>query len=611
MQVKLVLLIQGSIAIILLLTQNWIETRAEHQILDSARDRALVTADGVINGMNMLMVTGAISDPKNRTLYIKKMAASKGIKGLSIIRAKQVSDQFGPGLPEEQPSDAIEREVLNTGKIYNKQIIANGANRESSMLRVIVPFIVSRDFRGTDCLLCHHVKVGSVNGAANILIDLTNDQKKIRQVKLDLWAGQLVLQLLLYIIIWSLVRTFTRPIKVLQKTMTAMQSDGDLSRRVHLTGSHEITQIASTFNALVTNLQRTEKQRDNVMQALEERSSQLNALNQVAVTITSSLNLQNMLDVIMKHGITLTGAKASCIAFYDEETGRFKEWITHGLSAHFVKNMSFQPGGLADEAFTTANYILSNDRPETVHKLSNLVREEGLRCFVCLPLTSHDHRLGVIYFYCTDRDTFKPTDIELLATFASLVAQTIDNARLYAQMQEQARTDALTGLNNRRTFDALLADELARAQRFSRPVSLLMLDIDHFKHVNDTYGHQTGDAVLKGLSELLGWQARAVDRVCRYGGEEITIILPETDLEIAAKVAERLRAAVEAQPFDVNAEAPLHITVSIGVASFPVHADSVQTLVAAADAAMYAAKAGGRNRVVRYEPVSGQEIAHE
>jgi diguanylate cyclase (GGDEF)-like protein len=346
-------------------------------------------------------------------------------------------------------------------------------------------------------------------------------------------------------------------------------------------------------------------------QALEERSSQLSALNQVAVTITSSLNLQNMLDVIMKHGITLTGSQACCIAFYDEATGRFKDWITHGLSEHFAKNMSFQHGGLADEAFNTASYILSNDRPETIYKLSNLAREEGLRCFVCLPLTSHDHRLGVIYFYCTDRDTFIPADIELLATFASLVAQAIENARLYAQMQEQARTDALTGLNNRRTFDALLADELARAQRFNRPVSLLMLDIDHFKRVNDTYGHQAGDVVLKVLGELLGRQARAIDRVCRYGGEEITVILPETGFEIAAKVAERLRAAVEAHPFDINGGAPLRITVSIGVASFPAHADSVQTLMVAADAAMYAAKAGGRNRVVRYEPAPGQAAAQE
>jgi diguanylate cyclase (GGDEF)-like protein len=344
---------------------------------------------------------------------------------------------------------------------------------------------------------------------------------------------------------------------------------------------------------------------------LETRNSQLDTLNQVAVAITSSLDLQNRLDEIMKHGISLTGAGASCVAFYDEATGRFKEWITHGLSQHFVNNMSFQSGGLADKAFNTANYILSNDRPETMYKLSNLAREEGLRCLICLPLTGHDQCLGVIYFYRADRDTFMPAEIELLTIFASLVAQAIENARLYEQMQEQARTDALTGLKNRRTFDTLLVDEIARALRFKRPVSLLMLDIDHFKRVNDTYGHQAGDAVLKGLGELLGRQARAIDRVCRYGGEEFTVILPETDFENAAKAAERLRAAVEAHRFDVNIDEPLRIAVSIGVASFPAHADSAQALVAAADSAMYVAKQNGRNRINCYTSVSGQTVIQE
>ena len=344
---------------------------------------------------------------------------------------------------------------------------------------------------------------------------------------------------------------------------------------------------------------------------LKERNSQLDALNQVAVAITSSLNMQHMLDEIMKHGISLTGARASCIAFYDEATGRFKEWITHGLSQHFVNNMSFQPGGLANKTFTTASYILSNDRPETVYKLSNLAREEGLRCFICLPLTSHDQCLGVIYIYRTDRETFMQAEIELLTTFASLVAQAIENARLYAQMQEQARIDALTGLKNRRTFDALLTDELARAKRFKRPASLLMIDIDYFKHVNDTYGHQVGDMVLKGLSKLLSREVRTIDHVCRYGGEEITVILPEIDLENAAKAAERMRVAVEAQQFDINTGESLHITVSIGVASFPAHADSAQALVAAADSAMYVAKQNGRNRINCYEPAPEQATAQD
>ena len=173
-----------------------------------------------------------------------------------------------------------------------------------------------------------------------------------------------------------------------------------------------------------------------------------------------------------------------------------------------------------------------------------------------------------------------------------------------AALRELATHDGLTALYNHHTFYVLLGDELARAQRFNRPLSLLLLDIDHFKRVNDTHGHQAGDAVLKRLSELLGREARAIDRVCRYGGEEFTVILPETDLEAAAIIAERLRASVEAQPFDVEAGAPLRITVSIGVASWPLQGEGVDTLVAAADTALYAAKRSGRNRISRHVPVS-------
>ena len=185
-----------------------------------------------------------------------------------------------------------------------------------------------------------------------------------------------------------------------------------------------------------------------------------------------------------------------------------------------------------------------------------------------------------------------------LATAFDAMAERLEASQ--KTLQELATRDGLTGLYNHRMFYIWLSDELARAQRVNRPAALLMIDIDHFKRVNDVHGHLAGDAVLKELGELLSLQARAIDHVCRYGGEEIAVILRETDIEGAAGVGERLRAAAAAQPFDVGAQAPVRITISIGVASWPGHGDSVEALVAAADAALYAAKRQGRNRVVRY-----------
>lgn len=162
-------------------------------------------------------------------------------------------------------------------------------------------------------------------------------------------------------------------------------------------------------------------------------------------------------------------------------------------------------------------------------------------------------------------------------------------------LEQIATHDGLTGVFNRRTFDALLEAEIVRARRYSRPLSLLMIDIDHFKQVNDVHGHQAGDAILRALSKQLNDNARTIDRVCRYGGEEITVILPETDA--AVELGERLRAVVEGTSFDTGTGQSISITVSIGAASFPADADSGQTLISVADAALYEAKHGGRNRV--------------
>jgi diguanylate cyclase (GGDEF)-like protein len=179
-----------------------------------------------------------------------------------------------------------------------------------------------------------------------------------------------------------------------------------------------------------------------------------------------------------------------------------------------------------------------------------------------------------------------------------------------ARLEEMARTDAGTGLPNRRAFFEDLAGEFQRSQRYGRPLSLLMLDLDRFKRVNDLYGHQFGDRVLAETALTLRRQLRVSDLVARYGGEEFVVVLPETSPRDAALVAEKLRAAVEAQVLDENESAAVRATVSIGVASLPSPGVTSDTeLLRRADEALYAAKRGGRNRVevARSTPSSSME----
>jgi len=235
-----------------------------------------------------------------------------------------------------------------------------------------------------------------------------------------------------------------------------------------------------------------------------------------------------------------------------------------------------------------------------VYNLTQPERDEGIRSYLCLPLLSHTSRLGVLCFYRSDSELFTAEETSLLSAFVHLAAQAIENARLYARLEEEASTDTLTGLSNRRVFDRRMTQEHRRAKRYGKPYAMLMLDIDHFKRVNDDYGHPAGDAVLSRLAQVINLQVRDVDTVARYGGEEFVVIFPEIDGAAAKEVAERMRRAVAETSFQLQDGQQIHITVSIGISSFPDCATDAETAVSNADQALYAAKQAGRNRVTLY-----------
>ncbi len=168
------------------------------------------------------------------------------------------------------------------------------------------------------------------------------------------------------------------------------------------------------------------------------------------------------------------------------------------------------------------------------------------------------------------------------------------------ELRRLATRDQLTGLLNRREFDRILTEECDRAVRFSRPVSLLVVDLDHFKRVNDVHGHQAGDAVLREAARRLAGQVRSVDRPTRFGGEEFAIVLMEMDRAQAMEVARRMCTSMSATPIEAAPGVFLNITMSVGVAVSPSEAKDTRSFVAAADRALYAAKAGGRNQAVAF-----------
>jgi diguanylate cyclase (GGDEF)-like protein len=176
-------------------------------------------------------------------------------------------------------------------------------------------------------------------------------------------------------------------------------------------------------------------------------------------------------------------------------------------------------------------------------------------------------------------------------------AQSIDRARLFDTTERLATTDGLTGLVNHRTFQDRLDAHLAQAERYGKRISLLLCDIDHFKSVNDTYGHPVGDQVLKAVAKALAKEARTTDVVARYGGEEFAVVMPETDTGGAMVIAERIRERIGQLALETE-QGPLRVTLSLGVATFPEDGQKKALLVERADACLYHAKRHGRNQSV-------------
>jgi diguanylate cyclase (GGDEF)-like protein len=183
---------------------------------------------------------------------------------------------------------------------------------------------------------------------------------------------------------------------------------------------------------------------------------------------------------------------------------------------------------------------------------------------------------------------------EVAAAFNTMAAQL---EKSYAALQETASRDGLTGLFNRRELDSKLGEELARCKRYGHALSLLLVDLDHFKVINDSYGHPAGDKVLRGIADIIRGPARRSDVVARYGGEEFAVIMPETEKSGAQVFAERIRLAVAGHTFSIDNKPPLNVTVSVGVAGFPGDAGTDAALIAAADSALYDAKRAGRDCV--------------
>ena len=241
---------------------------------------------------------------------------------------------------------------------------------------------------------------------------------------------------------------------------------------------------------------------------------------------------------------------------------------------------------IREQDFSTSSYYRGADNP---------LFKKGY--FASIPLMIEQEIVGVLNINDVGQDSFDVGDLDFILNLSEFIAMSISNAVLYEQANKLAVTDGLTGISNRQSVEKSLQIEFERSKRYNSPLSLILLDVDHFKDVNDTYGHQKGDEILIAFASLLKKACRANDIAARYGGEEFVMVLPQSSAQGAFKIAERVREEMMKISFTGN-ESNFAVTVSCGVAEFNKDYESINKLISVADRALYEAKNGGRNKTI-------------
>lgn len=328
-------------------------------------------------------------------------------------------------------------------------------------------------------------------------------------------------------------------------------------------------------------------------------TQQSSALLTAAQRFSANRSIESLGDSITTAALEMTAGYGAALVHWnrDAETG---EVVYSSPDARARAGLELESGGQVARACATDIPVVMEDarRLDPRGVLFGDGEQSGsLGSLAILPLSGDGGVIGAIVIEGRSPADVCQEDAKNLRLLALLAGSSLETVWEIEEITRRARTDPLTGLFNRGHFEDRLRQMVAEAGRFGGESSLVMFDIDHFKQVNDTHGHPAGDAVLKAIARLLEERVRNVDTCARYGGEELALLLPRTELDGAVELANRLRLAVMDHPVRI-AGGSLAVTVSGGVASFPQCARSAEALVAAADGALYRAKAEGRNRVL-------------
>ncbi|MDP3292806.1 MAG: GGDEF domain-containing protein [Sulfuricurvum sp.] len=567
---------------------------------NNAIEKSKMTAEIVRDGLTAHMVNGIMD---KREFFLGNIANIKDVQSLWIVRADSVIKQYGEGMQNEKPRDAMDRKVLKEG-ITVREIREDPKN---AVLRVTIPYTATA-YGNPNCLTCHNVQEGDVLGAISMEFNIN----EIRQTGAMTIAKIFAINVIFIIIaLWVTNHYFKPYMKLFDNLQNGIKRarTGDFSFRFTTSLKDAGSEVAEQMNTL---FQKMEDTFGGIKHNLNTFASRSNICSSDPLS-TAGVIIQELSDVY-KFKKTIEH-DANKDAVYDrfiyilKEKFHFHHFALYEVDKttkerkliHITDHKSFclpsaDKDTLECRAFRTASDVYSTDFPNIC---ANCAEDKE---YSCIPFNINDDLALILSYSAKDTETIEMMNLALpsIKNYFEAAKAVIESRTLMDKLRDSSLRDGATGLYNRRFLEEFIDKSSEQAARSNMSYAVLMIDIDYFKMINDTYGHDAGDIVIKSLSEILVHAIRKADLPVRYGGEEFLVLLHNTTPEGALSVAEKIRTAFNEKKFQFGNDT-VQKTLSIGIAHFPSQADSIWKVIKFADIALYEGKHTGRNRVIEFE----------
>ncbi len=607
-KISLSLLLVMSIMFIILIINILINFR-EYGI-QSVENKAKAIAQTVKHSLTSHMVNGVID---NRSLFLEQIENLENIDNIWLSRAPAVIEQFGKGNNNEVARDKIDEEVLNTGK--EKAVVEEKIFGKSTY-RITIPYIGNSE-GSIDCLSCHTTaKEGDTLGAITISMSVDD----LKEVGITTLTNTTIIALVLIVFILIFVNKLISPFLTLFESINRVMKKaqiGDYSDRIGETNGKESDEVASWIDGLLEKLQSTLEDIEHKINVflVHQKRKRIDPLVDVKTTV-------NRLADIYRFRKTIE---------HDENINEVYERLAYILREKFkITDFNFIEADtthkntdviyIEKEIHCNAQDGCRADRTNTIvdscqfNKMCDKFNYETKKSHICIPYSiSNDLDFIVSIVIDTEEEHQRVRDLlPSLQDYIDTAKPEIVSKKLMYKLELTARTDPLTGLYNRKYLEESLKTIVSQAKRANITYGILMADIDFFKMINDTYGHDVGDEAIKIVSQTLIENTRESDIVIRFGGEEFIVLLHNCNEDFVFEIAEKIRVAFSKKEIPAGTSS-FNKTISIGASIFPTHSNNFWQCVKFADMALYNAKENGRNKSVIFskELLKDKELTDE